>query len=159
MSRDSAVRIVPFCSDLAPAFSRLNLEWIESLFRIEEPDRLALNDCERAIVAPGGQIFFALIGDAPIGTCAIVRHDDSSYELAKMAVTQTAQGRGVGRQLAQAAIAFARDAGASRVTLLTNSRLTPALRLYERLGFQYRPLPPDSGYSRADVYMELPLGG
>jgi GNAT superfamily N-acetyltransferase len=154
---DATIRIVPFRADLAPAFSRLNLEWIERLFRVEDPDRHALTDCERAIVAPGGQIFFALEGGAAIGTCAIIRHDADHYELAKMAVTPSAQGRGVGRRLAEAAVAFADQAGAVRVSLLTNSRLIPALRLYERLGFEHRPLPPDTEYSRADVYMELPL--
>jgi hypothetical protein len=31
------------------------------------------------------------------------------------------------------------------------------LRLYERLGFQYGPLPADPGYQTADIYMELSL--
>jgi hypothetical protein len=41
--------------------------------------------------------------------------------------------------------------------LETNSRLVGAIRLYERLGFVHRPLPPHSEYARADVYMELAL--
>lgn len=157
MAFSSTVLIVPFRSGLASDFARLNLEWIERFFHVEEPDRVALTDCENAIVAAGGQIFFALNEDAVIGTCAIVRHGAATYELAKMAVTPAAQGQGVGRRLAEAAIAFAQAADAQKITLLTNSRLTPALRLYERLGFQYRPLPSGSEYMRADVYMELQL--
>jgi ribosomal protein S18 acetylase RimI-like enzyme len=41
--------------------------------------------------------------------------------------------------------------------LVTNSRLDGAIRLYERLGFETRPMPFASEYSRVDVYMELVL--
>jgi GNAT superfamily N-acetyltransferase len=155
--RNTQVQIVPFQPGLAEAFARLNLEWIERDFEVEEPDRLVLSDCENAIVSRGGQIFFAIIDGEVVGTCAIVRQTANSYELAKMAVTPAAQGRGAGRLLAEAAIVFAETAGATRVTLLTNARLLPALRLYEKLGFEHREMPADTEYARADVYMELRL--
>jgi ribosomal protein S18 acetylase RimI-like enzyme len=44
-----------------------------------------------------------------------------------------------------------------RVVLVSNSRLGPAIRLYEGMGFQHRPLPADVPYATADVYMELDL--
>ena len=112
-----------------------------SHFRVEERDRVALTDCESAIVTPGGQIFFALRADVVIGTCAVIQVDPATCELAKMAVTPAAQGQGVGRRLGETAIAFARQAGARKIMLLTNSRLAPALRLYEQLGFERGPLP------------------
>jgi GNAT superfamily N-acetyltransferase len=149
--------IVPFRQDLAPAFAALNLAWIEQYFRVEAADRLALSDCESAIVMPGGQIFFALSDEVAIGTCAVIRLDRTTCELAKMAVTPAAQGRGVGRRLGETAIEFARRTGARKIVLLTNSRLTPALRLYEQLGFTRGPLPAHTQYARADVYMELAL--
>ncbi len=38
--------------------------------------------------------------------------------------------------------------------LETNSKLTPAIRLYESVGFQHQPKgKPDSHYHRADTYM------
>jgi ribosomal protein S18 acetylase RimI-like enzyme len=75
-----------------------------------------------------------------------------------MAVSPAYQGRGIGWQLGTAVIEFARSAGAREIMLLTNSRLAGAIRLYERLGFAHRPLPKDTDYARADVYMVLPLG-
>ena len=149
--------IVPFRRELAPAFQRLNLDWIERLFVVEEADRKVLGDPERAILAPGGQIFFALDGDEAIGTVAIIRYSAARYELAKMAVVSSHQRRGIGEKLGAAAIAFARDAGAKTVFLLTNSRLSGAIRLYERLGFRHAPDPDPPEYARADVYMELPI--
>lgn len=153
-----ALCIVPFRADLAPAFTRLNREWIERLFRLEPADLKTLEDPATSIIAPGGQIYFALDGIRPVGTVAAVRESSDRFELAKMAVSPSYQGQGVGALLGEAVIQFARAADAGTVFLLTNSSLSGAIRLYERLGFQHRPLPPTTGYARADVYMELVLG-
>jgi GNAT superfamily N-acetyltransferase len=153
-----SLRIVPFRPDLAPAFTRLNREWIERLFRLEPADLKTLNDPVAWIVTPGGQIFFALDGTEPVGTVAAVRESADRFELAKMAVRPSHQGQGVGRLLGEAVIQFARDADAQSVFLLTNSSLAGAIRLYERLGFRHGTLPPSTGYARADVFMELELG-
>jgi putative acetyltransferase len=149
--------IVPFRPDLAPAFTRLNRAWIERLFALEDADRKVLHDPATAIILPGGQIFFALDGEMPVGTAAAVRISRHRYELAKMAVEPSHQGHGIGRLLGEAVIRFARTAGAHYIFLLTNSRLSGAIRLYERLGFVHYPMPPSTEYSRADVYMELDL--
>jgi GNAT superfamily N-acetyltransferase len=150
--------IEPFQPALAPEFARLNRQWIERLFTIEPGDEMVLSDPEREVITPGGQIFFARVRGEIVGTAAAMVHSPEVFELAKMAVTPDSQGRGVGQRLGQAVIGFARSAGAERLFLLTNSRLTPAIRLYQRLGFEHHPLPPHTGYSRADVYMELDLG-
>jgi GNAT superfamily N-acetyltransferase len=152
------IRIIAYQRELAPAFQRLNLAWIERLFAVEDADRKVLGDPERAIIAPGGQILFALDGGEPIGTVAMIRYSAARYELAKMAVASSHQRRGVGELLGAAAIAFARDAGAETVFLLTNSSLAGAIRLYERLGFRHAVDPDPPEYARADVYMELPIG-
>ena len=151
--------IVPFHPDLAPAFTRLNREWIERLFRLEPADLKTLENPVASIIAPGGQIFFALDGAGPVGTAAAVRESADRFELAKMAVAPSHQGQGVGRLLGEAVIQFAREADAQSVFLLTNSSLAGAIRLYERLGFRHGPLPPSTGYVRADVFMELELEG
>lgn len=151
------IEIVPFRPDLAPAFRRLNLDWIEQLFAVEEADRKVLDDPARAIVAPGGQILFALDDGAAVGTVAMLKVPVGRYELAKMAVAPSHQGRGIGLQLGLAAIGFARENGADAVFLQTNSRLAGTIRLYERLGFRRRPDPQPSEYARVDVYMELPI--
>ena len=151
------IRIVSYRRDLAPAFQRLNLAWIERLFVVEDADRKVLGDPERSIITPGGQILFALDGDEAIGTVAMVRYTAARYELAKMAVEPSHQGRGIGEMLGAAAIVYARDAGADTVFLLTNSSLAGAIRLYERLGFRHGVDPDPPEYARADVYMELPI--
>lgn len=150
--------IVRWRNDLAPAFEALNREWIERWFTVEEGDRAAFADPRGTIIEPGGEIFFVL-DDAgePLGTCALIRHDESTLELAKMAVSPRARGRGYGDLLMHAAIDFARGSGAEVLMLVTNSALAPALGLYEKHGFRRVPLGDGLGYTRADVQMELSL--
>ena len=153
----SGVEIVAFRAELAEHFSRLNREWIERLFVMEAADRKVLDNPEAAIIARGGMIFFALEDGEVLGTGAAIRIDEHRFELAKMGVTPAAQGRGLGRLIGEAVIGYARDAGAREIELLTNSSLTPAITLYEKLGFEHRPMPVDNAYARSDVYMVRPL--
>jgi putative acetyltransferase len=154
--RMNGIVIVPFRSELAADFRRLNLAWIERFFAVEEPDRKVLDDPERAIVKKGGMIFFALDENgAVVGTVAMVRTGDARCELAKMAVAPTHQCRGIGELLGLACKEWAKNSGIRTVFLETNSRLANAIRLYERLGFRDAADPHPSDYSRADVFMEM----
>jgi putative acetyltransferase len=141
------------------SFRKLNEEWITRYFRLEPKDEAALADPQSTILASGGRIFFADIEDQCVGCCGLLRSGANEFEVAKMAVTSSCQGSGIGRKLLHAAIEAARSAGARRLYLETNHILTPAIRLYESVGFKH--LPPDrivpSPYARADVYMEMIL--
>jgi len=143
----------------AAAFRRLNEEWITRYFRIEPKEELVLADPQKVILDSGGRIFFATVGERCIGCCGLIRLNEKEFEVAKMAVEPSYQGAGIGRRLLQAVIEEARRAGAHRLYLETNHVLTPAIRLYESLGFKHidpsRIIP--SAYARADVYMELLL--
>jgi putative acetyltransferase len=146
----------------AAAFRRLNEEWITRFFRIEPKEESVLADPRSAILDLGGRIFCATAGERCVGCCALIpRQDkDREFELAKMAVEPAYQGAGIGRRLLHAAIEEGRNAGAQRLYLETNHVLTPAIRLYESMGFKHIPenrIVP-SPYARADVYMELIFG-
>jgi putative acetyltransferase len=141
------------------AFRRLNEEWIIRYFAMEPKDEAALADPHGNILNHGGRIFFAELDGEPVGCCALIPSGSGEFELAKMAVTERCQGMGLGRRLLEAAIAAARAFGAHRVCLETNSKLEPAIHLYESLGFLH--LPPEriepSPYARSNVVMELEL--
>lgn len=154
----SSVTITTYRPEYRDAFERLNREWIERYFTLEEPDRAVFDDPEQTILAPGGEIFFVLLDGEPMGTCALMAHGPGVFELAKMGVSPAVQKRGYGDLLMRAAIDFARSRHASRMELLTNSVLAPALRLYERHGFRRVPVTAgEGGYARADVKMVLDL--
>lgn len=138
-----------------PVFRRLNEEWISCYFQLEPADLKALDHPMRYIIEPGGCILLAEQAGEVVGTCALIRMDAQSYELAKMAVAPAAQGQGIGWLLGKAAIQRTRDLGAGRLYLESNSILTTALQLYHKLGFELLPQAVPSPYARADVQMEL----
>jgi putative acetyltransferase len=146
--------------DDATAFRTLNEEWITRYFTLEAKDRETLNDPVHSILLKGGQIFMAYAGAEAVGCVALIPMRDGIYELSKMAVSPHLRGRGIGRRLLQHAIAQARGLDAKSLFLGSNTRLKNAVHLYESVGFRHvRPegLPP-MPYSRADVFMEMPLG-
>jgi putative acetyltransferase len=141
----------------ARAFAELNRAWLVENDLLEPLDEQQLQDPEGEILAPGGQIFVAISGEEVVGTCAAIPHGPGVFELAKLAVSSAARGQGLGRKLVTACVSYARERRAQRLVLVSNSRLRPALRLYETFGFQHRQPPSPLPYATADVYMELDL--
>jgi putative acetyltransferase len=145
--------------DDAAAFRTLNEEWIARYFSLEAKDRETLNNPVHSIILKSGHIFMAYAGAEAVGCVALIPVQDGVYELSKMAVSPHLRGRGLGRRLLQHAIAHAKSIGARSLFLGSNTRLKDAVHLYESVGFRHvRPenLPP-MPYSRADVFMEMPL--
>jgi GNAT superfamily N-acetyltransferase len=140
-------------------FRRLNEEWIVRYFTLEPKDTEALAAPQRNILDRGGRIFFALRNSEMLGCVALLAMGNGEYEVAKMAVTEAAQGQGIGRRLLEHAIVAARAAGATLLHLETNRKLTPAIRLYESVGFRHLPAERfvPSPYARSNVQMELVL--
>lgn len=149
------MEIVEFEPRHAEAFRTLNEAWISRYFTLEAKDREVLNDPQGKIVDKGGRIFMALKDGAPVGCVALMKMDDGGYEVAKMTVSETLRGSGLGRLLMQRCIDAGAELGATRLYLETNSSLGPALSLYRAMGF--RDLAPmETPYARADVFMERP---
>jgi GNAT superfamily N-acetyltransferase len=151
------MQVVDFEPRYAEAFKALNEEWITRHFTMEAKDAAMLADPVGLIIDRGGRILMLLDEGRPVGCCALLPLADGGLELAKMAVTASVQGKGLGRALMQAAIDRARAAGAPRLWLETNSALAPALSLYRSTGFRDVPPVRGSDYARADVVMELRL--
>jgi putative acetyltransferase len=157
MHPDPEIAIRHFRPGDEAAFRRLNEEWIARYFKIEPKDEHTFADPQSTILDRGGKILFAVVGNECVGCVALIRIADREFEVAKMAVTPSHQGSGIGRMLLRAAIDAAKDAGATRLYIETNHTLTPAIRLYQSLGFKHldpaRVTP--SPYARADVFMEM----
>ncbi|MCB1555149.1 MAG: bifunctional helix-turn-helix transcriptional regulator/GNAT family N-acetyltransferase [Xanthomonadales bacterium] len=152
--RSADVRIVPYAPALREAFYRINAEWLNRYYCIEEIDHRVLTQPEEHILRGGGLILFALLDDEAVGTCALLQESPGVYELTKMAVTERCQGLGIGRKLLEAVIERFHELGGSQLFLESHGRLQAALHLYESLGFVHQPhRRPDSHYQRSDVYM------
>ncbi|TGD83033.1 bifunctional helix-turn-helix transcriptional regulator/GNAT family N-acetyltransferase [Hymenobacter wooponensis] len=148
------VRLLEYQPQHQPDFKRLNVEWIERYFRVEEADLKALDHPDEYILQRGGHILLAEYQGQIVGTCALLRMEDETFELAKMAVSPTAQGLGIGFRLGEAAIAKAQALGARRLYLESNTKLTPALQLYHKLGFRKTVAGQPSPYERCNIQME-----
>ena len=149
------IEVVTFTDKYTKDFERLNLEWIEQFFTLEDADKEVFADPLEKIISSGGQIFFVLEDGQAKGTCAVLKNSDTSYELAKMAVTASAQGKGFGDLLMKAAIKFTQEKGATELILSTNTKLRSALKLYEKYGFERMPLITDNRYKRVDVMLRF----
>jgi GNAT superfamily N-acetyltransferase len=71
-----------------------------------------------------------------VGCVFCVRKDDETAQLRILLVTPEGRGLGLGRQLVDRTLAFARAAGYRRVVLWTNDPLAAARRIYLERGFR-----------------------
>lgn len=151
------VKIEPYQPKHKEAFYKLNKEWITTYFKMEKPDRDALENPKSYILDKGGYIFVATLNKEPVGVCALIKREDlGCYELAKMAVSPKAQGKNIGYMLGRAVIEKAIALKADRVFLESNTILKPAISLYEKLGFK-KVVGPPTPYVRCNIQMELKL--
>lgn len=155
-SRD-VLAVREYSDDLAPAFHDINVEWIESMFSLEDKDREILAHPREAIVDPGGVILFVESADlGVIGTCALMKVDEGVFELTKMGVLERARGRRAGELLLTTALARASTMNIDTLFLLTSSKCVAAIRLYEKLGFRHDAAimkKYGATYARCDVAM------
>ncbi|MFC4162609.1 GNAT family N-acetyltransferase [Epilithonimonas zeae] len=152
------VKIVEYEPKYQSVFKALNEEWISTYFEMEETDYKLLDNPQEYILDKGGKILVALYKDVPLGVCALIKMNDENYdfEMAKMAVSPKAQGKNLGWLLGQAIINSAKELGALKLYLESNTILKPAINLYYKMGFERitgRPTP----YRRANIQMELDL--
>lgn len=156
MNLDNRVTIIPFSADLKDAIKVLNLEWLQKYFKVEDQDDLVLSDPQGEIIDKGGMIFYAQYDGKIVGTISLLKIDETTFELSKMAVTNGVQGLGIGNKLMEHCLAFARQKGIRKLVLYSNRKLSHALYLYQKFGFQEVPIN-GSLYERADIKMELTL--
>ena len=150
------VEILPYSSAYNSAFKAINQAWVESLFSLEPFDIAQLEQPEETIVKTGGTIIFVKLGEEIVGTVALYKSGEDTYEMIKMGVDPKAQGKGIGMLLGQTIITKAAEMGGKKLVLYSNSKLKPALRIYEKLGFR-SVMHEEGKYCRCDVKMEMDL--
>jgi ribosomal protein S18 acetylase RimI-like enzyme len=150
---NNTVEIIPFSQDLKEHIKVLNIAWLEKYFKVEEKDKITLSNPQEEIIDKGGLIFYARHNNEIIGTVSLLKTDDSTFELSKMAVSDKAQGLGVGNKLLEYCVNIAEEKGIKTLFLYSNTILLPAIHLYRKFGFVEIPL--EAGvYERADIKME-----
>jgi ribosomal protein S18 acetylase RimI-like enzyme len=142
------ITIIDYRPEHQPYFEKFNRDWIEKYFVMEPIDEFVLTDPEKALLKPGGAILMA--------EYALRKVDEKTFEFTKMAVDEKYRRRGIAEAISQASFTKARELGATTVILYSNSILTAAIRLYEKLGFKHMPVG-NTGYKRSDVKMKIDI--
>ena len=150
-------KVEPFRDEYAHDFKRLNLEWIEKYFVVEEMDKKQLEDPQEYIIERGGEIYSVIEDGKVRGVCALVFQEEGVYEIAKMAVDKESRGKGYGNLLMEAVIEGARKKGADKIVIVSNTVLETAINLYKKYGFIITRLGQDPDYERGNIEMQLDL--
>lgn len=149
------VRIVPFKPRHAPGFFELNRAWLVAHSLWESALADELTDPAESIGAIGGRVYIAERRGHVAGSCAVVPRRDGVMEIKWLAVEPEWQRLGIGRRLLTRGAGYARRHGARRVVTISSERLSTALRLYRRFGFESVTPPTDLAQPPGGVYMQL----
>ena len=106
---------------------------------------------------PRSVYYVALENDTVLGGGGIYPTDglpDDTCELVKMYLLPRARGMGLGKKLIEKCVQFAKDTGYENIYLETMPELKNALKVYERMGFEYLNKPiGNSGHFGCDLWM------
>jgi GNAT superfamily N-acetyltransferase len=144
------IKIVPFRAEDQEAAKKLVLaglaeHWGE-LDLSKNPD---LNDI--ATTYANGIFLVAWLGGEIVGTGALVQRREGQAEIVRMSVARKMRRRGVGRQILQKLIDWAREKGYERVVLETTVTWSEVVAFYLQYGFHI------THYQDGDVYFALEL--
>lgn len=150
------VEIIEFKDELAHHFKDLNIAWLQKYFYVEPIDEEMLSNPRKYIIEKDGHIFFATVNGKVAGTFALLKQEGGSFELGKMAVDEAFQGQKIGNKMLELCLQKAKDLGANKVILFSNTLLSPAIHLYKKFGFKEVPLG-STEYKRSNIKMECEL--
>ena len=151
-----SIKICGFKNIYADYFYKLNKFWITEHWELEKSDLQDLLNPQKSIIDLGGEVFFVLKNNTPIGTVAMIPASKKKYELAKMTIKKEFRGMGYSKLLLDRCIEFAKNKKASEIYLISNRKLKIARKLYDIYGFKEIKL--DSlKYTRGDVKMALSI--
>ena len=147
------IEIIDFAENLQESIKKLNYEWLEKYFFIEQGDTVSLSNPKKQIIDKGGYIFYAKLNTEIVGTASLIKKADRIFELGKMAVAGNAQGKGIGTMLLEHCLKIAKRKRIAKLILYSNTRLESAIHLYQKYGFVEIEL--EKGlYERANIKME-----
>ncbi len=151
------IKIIDYTPETKNYIKTLNVEWLEKYFYVEPIDFKVLDNPQTEIIDKGGMIFYATYHDEIVGTVSLMKIDETSYELTKMAVTPAFQGLGISNVLMEHCISVGKQLGAQKLILYSNTKLIPAIKLYRKYNFVEQDLK-HSNYKRSNIKMACYIG-
>jgi putative acetyltransferase len=106
---------------------------------------------------PNSFYYVALVDGKVVGGCGIFPTDnlpDGTCELVKLYLTKEARGTGLGKQLMEISLSWAKENGYTQVYLESMPELAKAVSIYEKVGFKALDHPlGNSGHCGCDIWM------
>lgn len=147
------MQIVKFEEKYRNDFIKFNADWILDYFgRLEDHDLETFEDIDEEIES-GAMIFFAIDDDVTLATCMAKPMKGDTWEICKLGSNKAVNHKGAGSAVFDAAMQWALNCGAKRLFILSNSKLKPAIHIYEKFGFKEIKLD-DYEYARGDIAFE-----
>ena len=147
------MEIISYQEKYKKDFAELNLVWIKKYFKVEPQDVKMLNDVE-AFLANGAAVYFAVEQNKAIATCMVVPRTGQIWEICKLAADENYMGKGAGSAVLKACMDFAKEHGANKLMIVSNSILSAAMHLYSKVGFKEVPID-NMEYERVNIQLEL----
>jgi putative acetyltransferase len=105
----------------------------------------------------GSYYYVATLDEKVVGGCGIFPTENlpqGTCELVKLYVAKEARGTGLGKQLMEQSMSWAKENGYSHVYLESMPELIKAVSIYEKVGFQPLDHPlGNSGHDGCDIWM------
>jgi GNAT superfamily N-acetyltransferase len=101
-----------------------------------QPDAFWIDRAATTCSGNGRATFIAFDGHRPAGITTGIVDDDGQPQLVSMWVDPPLRGRRLGESLVSAVVQWALDGGFERLSLWVTEDNGPAIRLYQRVGFQ-----------------------
>ncbi len=106
---------------------------------------------------PGSYYYVATLDEKVVGGCGIFPTENlpqGTCELVKLYVAKEARGTGLGKQLMEKSMSWAKENGYTQVYLESMPELKKAVSIYEKVGFQPLDHPlGNSGHDGCDIWM------
>lgn len=153
------MQVIEYQEKYKKDFVKLNTQWVERYFVMEDADLEVLEHVDD-LLKSGAMIYFAVEEDQVLATCMAMPLDGDVWEICKLAASGQYTGTGAGSAVFRASMNYAKEHGAKKLTLISNSRLKPALHIYKKFGFKEVPLNKAYwGFERADIEFEYNING
>lgn len=147
------MKIIPFEERYRKDFIDFNTDWIISNFGfLEEHDKETFENIDEEMDL-GAMIFFAVENHTALATCMSRPMEGTTWEICKLGSNKNVPHKGAGSAVFKKSIEWALDHGAERLFILSNSKLKPALHIYEKYGFKEIKLE-NYEYARGDIAFE-----
>ena len=147
------MKIIEYDSAYRQDFIDFNTAWIIDNFGFLEAEDLETFEKIDEELEEGAMIYFAVEEGHALATCMAKPMEEDTWEICKLGSDKNRPHEGCGSAVFEAAMDWAEDHGAKRLFILSNSKLKPALHIYEKYGFKEIKLD-DYEYERGDIAFE-----